>query len=29
MGKSIDVMECFTGALLDITIQQRIKCEFD
>ena len=29
MGKSIDEMECFTGALLDITIQQTIKCEFN
>ena len=29
MGKSIDVMECFTGALLDVTMHQRIKCAFN
>ena len=29
MGKSTDEMECFTGALLDVTVQQRIKCEFN
>ena len=29
MGKSIDVMDCFTGALLDIAVQQTIKCEFN
>ena len=28
-GKSIDEMECFTGALLYVTLQQRIKCEFN
>ena len=29
MGKCIDGIECFTGALLDMTIQQTIKCEFN
>ena len=29
MGKFIDVMECFTGALLNVTIQQKIKCAFN
>ena len=29
MGKSIDVMDCFISALLDMTIQQTIKCEFN
>ena len=31
MGKSIDEMDCFIGALLDMTIQQTIrsKCEFN
>ena len=29
MEKSTDEMECFTGALLDVTVQQRIKCEFN
>ena len=28
MEKSIDEMDCFIGALLDMTIQQTIKCEF-
>ena len=29
MEKSIDEMDYFTGALLDMTIQQTIKCEFN
>ena len=29
MGKSIDEMDCFTGALLDVIIQQTINCEFN
>ena len=28
-GKSVVDLECFTGALLDIAIQQRIKLEFN
>ena len=29
MGKSIDEMDCFIGALLDMTIQQTIKWELN
>ena len=29
MGKSIDEMDYFIGALLDMTIQQTIKWEFN
>ena len=29
MGKSIDVMDCLIGALLDMTIQETIKWKFN
>ena len=29
MGKSVDEMDCFIGALLDMTTQKTIKYEFN